>query len=296
MISIGPLIRLDDTAGIKRLLEICANLSERAADDPQFRQSAAGADVPAIFRLVRDQIRYRFDPRDVELIIEPAELLRRTQNATAEADCEDIATLVAAIAIVNGIPARLVAYGTGKRWYHVAAELKSHGRWIALDPVAGRYIDSRPTLGRESSGPMTQVMVEGVSGWWDVLTAAPAEATRFGKALIDPKTWEAATTAPARAIGGLVEGVTSVIEALSPGFEAYGQYRAARELRKAAVAPVLPAAAVTYMAPPAPAAARTLTVLPMPAGPPPAPAFGIDTKTLVVGGALLAALLILKGK
>lgn len=283
MIWTGPRIRLDDEAGIKRLQQVCRRLAERAAADEGFRAATAGLDVPRIFRLIRDRIAYRHDPRDVELVVAPIELLRRMQAGAAVADCEDIATLAAAIALVNGIRARLVAYGTGRRWYHIACELQSGGRWIAVDPVAGKRIDSRPTLARARNASMDRtIMVEGVGGWQEFLASS--------KVFMQ------------EAPGYLAQTAGSLVDTLSPGFEAYTSYQTLREQRKLAEAQVsMPGATVKYITAPAaaPAAVPGVTLVSMPAAPaarPPAAGLGIDTKTLLIGGAVLAALLLLKGK
>jgi len=301
MLWTGPRIELDDVEGIKKLLELCKRLAKRAAADADFQRAAAGLDGDSIWRLVRDRIRYRFDPRDIELVVDPVLLFQRARDGLAEADCEDIATLAAALALVNGIPARLVAYGTGERWYHIAAELDDGGRWIAVDPVAGNRIDTRPTLARETEGNMPRMMVEGVSGILDIFTGLGEGAKRLGQAVINPATWEDASSRTAKAMGTLAEGATSIVEALSPGVELYGQYRQYRKGPDPAPslpdpAPSLPAASVLQMAPtvksmdtPAP----IVSVVPYGPAPPPA-GIGIDSKTLLIGGAVLAALLLLK--
>ncbi|MFH1558024.1 MAG: transglutaminase domain-containing protein [Pseudomonadota bacterium] len=297
MIWTGPRIELDDTEGIAKLLELCRRLAERAAATAEFRAATAGLDVDSIFRLVRDRIRYRYDPRDIELVIEPSELLRRAQAGIAEADCEDIATLAAAIARANGIGARLVAYGTGERWYHIAAELNDRGRWIAVDPVAGERIDTRPTLAREVSGNMSQMMVEGVGGLWDIFTGLGEGAKKAGEALISPEAWGGAATATGQTLGTLTEGAASIIDALSPAYEAYSGYKTAEAVRRAAEAKaMLPGASVLQYLPATQAAAPQVVVQPVPYGPQPAPGLGINTNTLLIGGAVIAALLLLKGK
>ena len=63
------------------------------------------------------------------------------------------------------------------------------------------------------------------------------------------------------------------------------------------VAPLeVPPAMMSYITQPAMAAAPMVTVLPVSAGPQPAPGLGINANTLLIGGAVIAALLLLRGK
>lgn len=96
------------------------------------------ADVPekdwcgqarAIHAFVRDRITYILDPDGVEMVRSPAKTLE-----AGSGDCDDKATLAAALLIAVGHPARLVAVGnTPGDLTHVFTETKIGARWFAVE-------------------------------------------------------------------------------------------------------------------------------------------------------------------
>jgi transglutaminase-like putative cysteine protease len=74
----------------------------------------------------------------MELVKAPAVMLqeiRATPDSYAVGDCDDVATLGAAIALAMGLPVRFVLLGfeLGGPFSHVYADAWSGGRWVELD-------------------------------------------------------------------------------------------------------------------------------------------------------------------
>ena len=92
-------------------------------------------EAKALHEFVRDQIRYVRDPVGVELVQSPEKTLEIGQG-----DCDDKATLLAALLEVTGHPARftVVAFG-GKGFSHVLTELNfrqgNKFRWIPAETI-----------------------------------------------------------------------------------------------------------------------------------------------------------------
>jgi len=94
------------------------------------------SELAALYHFVWQSVRYQRDPRTVELVKTPEATLR-----TGVGDCDDLATLLAALALLAGSDARLVTVGFRPDgvFTHVfceALEPKTK-RWVTLDPVAG---------------------------------------------------------------------------------------------------------------------------------------------------------------
>jgi hypothetical protein len=105
---------------------------------------APDAAARALFYWVRSNIRYVNDPVGIETVQAPEITLRLKAG-----DCDDHATLVAALAMSIGIPARIVVIGSDPSHFeHVFAELNTDGDWHTADttrPVA--YGTPAPVLG-----------------------------------------------------------------------------------------------------------------------------------------------------
>lgn len=87
------------------------------------------AAAKAIFYWVRSQIRYVNDPVGIETVQAPRITLQLKAG-----DCDDHATLVAALAMSIGIPARIVVIGSDPDHFeHVYAEIKIDGDWLPAD-------------------------------------------------------------------------------------------------------------------------------------------------------------------
>lgn len=89
------------------------------------------AEVAALQAFVRDRIRYVRDPRGAEMVQTPKRTLEMRCG-----DCDDKATLLAALLESIGAPARFVAIGVGGGPYsHVLAEARVGSRWIPLEAI-----------------------------------------------------------------------------------------------------------------------------------------------------------------
>jgi transglutaminase-like putative cysteine protease len=106
---------------------------ERAAALTQHLPQKAWAEqVEALHRYVRDGIRYLPDPEDSELVQTPVVTMQLEHG-----DCDDKATLLAALLKSIRHPARYVAVGyePGK-FSHVYVETRIGERWIPLETTA----------------------------------------------------------------------------------------------------------------------------------------------------------------
>lgn len=82
---------------------------------------------------VRRRVRYVRDPIDVEALASPRLVLEHGHG-----DCDELATLLASLAMNVGIPARFVAAtpdAGDAEWRHVWVELQIGDRWLAADPT-----------------------------------------------------------------------------------------------------------------------------------------------------------------
>src|SRR5215831_220216 len=90
----------------------------------------------ALYYFVCRFVRYMRDPRTVELVKTPEATL-----ATCTGDCDDIATLLAALLLLAGAIVRfvLVGFRRDRTLTHVFVEAwdPHRQRWVVLDPVAG---------------------------------------------------------------------------------------------------------------------------------------------------------------
>lgn len=120
-----------------------AKVVKQARTDPIIRQTAADlvayctpgdyrAEVDACFIFVRDNIRYLQDPNGEERLEYPAQLL-----ITRQGDCDDKATLLAALLESIGHPCRFVAVGYCQpgEFEHVYVETRIGPRdnWVACE-------------------------------------------------------------------------------------------------------------------------------------------------------------------
>jgi transglutaminase-like putative cysteine protease len=92
----------------------------------------------ALHYFVCRHVRYQRDPLTVELVKTPMATLE-----TGVGDCDDIATLLAAMVLLCGSEARFVTVGfrRGGPFTHVFCEGRDPKtkRWVTLDPVAGPH-------------------------------------------------------------------------------------------------------------------------------------------------------------
>lgn len=93
------------------------------------------SEVLAIHYWVCQHIRYIPDPTNVELVKDPQRLIE-----TGSGDCDDIATLCAALLMAIGKHAAfmLVAFKGAPLPSHVFAVVQTPNGWVPVDPVANR--------------------------------------------------------------------------------------------------------------------------------------------------------------
>ncbi len=141
-------------AGTMKTLAIMRTMAVKGAADVEVRSAAINAvrdagvrphdhlgELGALFRFVRDRVHFVRDPHDVETLQSP----RYTLEILA-GDCDDRATLLAAMIRALGIPAdvkfRVVAAAPGNSAFsHVYVVANLGGRQIPLDPT---YADNQP--------------------------------------------------------------------------------------------------------------------------------------------------------
>lgn len=134
--------------GIRRTLKEMVRLAREGSKDVGVitlaRQVLRAAYVPekdksgeitALQHFVRDSVRYTQDPYDTEMVQTPKRTLEIQTG-----DCDDKATLLAALLGSIGIPPRFVAVGfNGGPYSHVLTEARLGTKWIPLETiVAGK--------------------------------------------------------------------------------------------------------------------------------------------------------------
>ena len=133
----------DGAPGIAATVAIMAQLSAGTygAQSPALRDLAVSivsgvpgmdfaGELAAVLGWVRSHCTYRLDPVDLERVQTPAVTLEQRAG-----DCDDLSTLVAALAGALGHHTRFVTGGMQRgAWSHVWVEADAGGRWLALDP------------------------------------------------------------------------------------------------------------------------------------------------------------------
>lgn len=130
-LSVSTMKRLiDEPSPI--LAETAAALTWGSGGDPE---EAARA----IAEFVAARVLYVQDAWNGEVLRSPTYMLRRIErDGAAFGDCDDMATLAAALGRAAGFPARLilVGFGAAEPYSHVYAELQTPAGWVTIDPVA----------------------------------------------------------------------------------------------------------------------------------------------------------------
>jgi len=133
--------------GVTDTLRLMAQLARQFKTDPLVRQTGMrivqpcpGKDdlceVSAIQNWVRSNIRYTSDVLDVETLHTPLYTLQERAG-----DCDDQATLTAALLMTVGIPAAYCAVGVnGGSYSHVMAfaGVRNQGRWVSVETTLDR--------------------------------------------------------------------------------------------------------------------------------------------------------------
>lgn len=130
----------DGAAGTRATLQLMSTLVRRFKTDPAIRQQALdlignlpskrwALEVDALFRFVRDRIRYTRDTNGVETIQWPTVTL-----SVGQGDCDDKSTLLASLLESIGHPTRFVAIGPEPAKYsHVFVQTQLGSKWVSLD-------------------------------------------------------------------------------------------------------------------------------------------------------------------
>jgi len=122
-------------------------------DDPTF----VDCRIINIFNYVKNNVRYEFDPLDIEYVTYPSKMIerinitRRGKNGNACGDCDDHAILLASLLVSVGIPARFVviSQSSDSDFHHIYTEAYNiqTGNWIPLDAIykhfeVGQVVDN----------------------------------------------------------------------------------------------------------------------------------------------------------
>jgi transglutaminase-like putative cysteine protease len=139
-------------AGVRATLNEMRQLVREYKKNDQVRSTAAEivsplqqknfmGEIKRLHSFVRDQIRYLRDIHNVETLQTPPETLRRKYG-----DCDDKATLLAAMLEAIGHPSRFVAIGkTPGKFSHVYVETRVGPRWIGLETTEPVEIGWQPS-------------------------------------------------------------------------------------------------------------------------------------------------------
>lgn len=131
-------------AGTRETLKIMAEFARASVRDPRqiIRRKAMeilsgipprqyAAEIRALHAFVRDQIRYLKDPVDMELVQTPEATLELQQG-----DCDDKATLLAALLTATGHRSQFVAIGFDNGPFsHVLVETQFGRGWMPLETI-----------------------------------------------------------------------------------------------------------------------------------------------------------------
>lgn len=115
-------------------------LTEQVVRDVQAKDYLG--EILAIRNFCTPRIRYTNDPLHVEWVRDPEALAERIETAgVVLADCEEIAQMIATMALTLGRKAEYVVVGFGERgrFSHVFTRVQEPktNQWILTDPVAG---------------------------------------------------------------------------------------------------------------------------------------------------------------
>lgn len=133
-------------AAIAKTLKIMSDLARAAIRAPTqyarmqatkiYRDAGIGArqytqEARALQTWVQQNVRYVRDPVDVELVQSPEVTLKILTG-----DCDDQATLLAAMLAATGHPAQFVAVGmNGAPFSHVLVETKIADKWVPAETI-----------------------------------------------------------------------------------------------------------------------------------------------------------------
>lgn len=139
-------------AGVFATVRAMRELVNARKADPRIIQAATSivwcaperdewCEVEALHAYVRDSIRYVRDPHALESLTDPAVTLARRVG-----DCDDQATLLAALLEAVGYPTRFVigAFAHPGAYDHVWLQVYAAGQWIDADPTEHEPLGWQP--------------------------------------------------------------------------------------------------------------------------------------------------------
>jgi transglutaminase-like putative cysteine protease len=127
-------------AGVKKTLDVMANLVNQSKKTPYIREFARRhvqdlnqkdiyGEVKRLFHFVRDKVRYIKDIRGIETLHTPEKILEQMAG-----DCDDKSVLIASLLESIGYECRFVAVGFKfNNLSHVFTQVKLRGKWITLE-------------------------------------------------------------------------------------------------------------------------------------------------------------------
>lgn len=129
-------------AGVVATLKLMRSIVRQYKKNPTIRELALRqvrrlpdknftAEANALFKFVRDNIRYVKDINGVETIHTPIELLKRGQG-----DCDDQSILLASLLESIGHPTAFEAIGFAPQTFsHVFVKSRVGNKWVSMDPI-----------------------------------------------------------------------------------------------------------------------------------------------------------------
>lgn len=159
-----PAVQLEDFRGaghtVRRIRDV-AMRAQRSYEVRLLAEQIVGelgskdyvSEILGVYYWLMGHARYANDPKSIELVRSPHEVLARLLSAVAQLrrgfrpslDCDDLTALLVALLLVLGRDVRIVTVAFAHRFYrgerqyqHVFVTVKEPrtGRWIVLDPVA----------------------------------------------------------------------------------------------------------------------------------------------------------------
>jgi len=138
-------------AGHRVTVSLLQQLAYQGSQDPVLIGFARRATVFAqekdpleeaqgVLSMVQGTMRYTQDPVSAELVTDPRILVRQIESGqTAYGDCDDMATLTAAMLMAIGHPVRFVTFGRDPRgsWEHIYIQMYDalRNNWVSVDPI-----------------------------------------------------------------------------------------------------------------------------------------------------------------
>jgi len=139
----GSMVQISDgVAGVDQTIRTMRTLVNRCKSDLEIRQAATStifltpekdphSEMEALFRWVRDSVRYVRDVHGVETLMTPPVVM-----ASRLGDCDDQACLLACMLESVGYPTRFVVAGYGGPLFeHVYLQAWDGRQWVSMDPT-----------------------------------------------------------------------------------------------------------------------------------------------------------------